>query len=269
MDITGYVTYLNVLLIKVEILKLKLLLRKKRKVRRWWIKPHIAPNMRDTFGAHKKLFKYFLISNHEEFFKFTRMSVQQFEHLNNLLAPRLQKRSRRKPLPPEIRVAVTLRLVYCSSYVINNYNQKVSLFISFQRNIKKIFFTFSFLAHGDSIATTSWYFRIGKSTLYSIIPEVCNAIWEKLKGTYLRCPQIENEWRKIADEFNNIWHFPNCIGAIDGKHCRIQAPPNSGSSFHNYKGYFSLVLMAIVDAHYRFIWVDIGDYGINNLYINN
>ncbi|KAM0728892.1 Protein ALP1-like [Formica fusca] len=158
------------------------------------------------------------------------MSVQQFDYLHDLLIPKLQKRSRREPLSTEIRVAVTL----------------------------------SFLAHGDNVATTSWYFRIGKSTLYNIIPEVCKAIWEVVQPIYLQCPQQENEWIKIADEFYNIWNFPNCIGAIDGKHCRIQAPINSGSAFHNYKGYFSFVLMEIADARYRFIWVDIGNYGSLN-----
>lgn len=128
-------------------------------------------------------------------------------------------------------------------------------------NITNFNIIFSFLAHGDSVATTSWFFRIGKSTMYKFIPEVCHAIWEVLHPIYLQCPQNENEWIRIADDFNNIWNFPNCIGAIDGKHCRIKAPSNSGSFFHNYKGYFSLVLLAIVDASYRFIWVDIGDYG--------
>lgn len=42
----------------------------------------------------------------------------------------------------------------------------------------------------------------------------------------------------------------------------------AGSAFHNYKGYFSLVLMAIADVHYRFVWVDIGDYGKFNLQNN-
>ena len=45
------------------------------------------------------------------------------------------------------------------------------------------------------------------------------------------------------------------MGAIDGKPTRIKAPPNSGSKFYNYKGYFLLLLIAVCDAHYRFIFV--------------
>ena len=41
----------------------------------------------------------------------------------------------------------------------------------------------------------------------------------------------------------------------------IQCPFNSGSLFYNYKSYFSIVLIAVASADYRFAMVDVGAYG--------
>lgn len=57
------------------------------------------------------------------------------------------------------------------------------------------------------------------------------------------------------------WNFPHCIGSIDGKHIRLQKPAHTGSLYHNYKSYESMVLLAICDAEYNFVMVDIGQPG--------
>ena len=76
-------------------------------------------------------------------------------------------------------------------------------------------------------------------------------------------PPTKENWERIESGFSTRWNFPNCVGALDGKHVNMTAPAKSGSLFHNYKGTFSIVLMALVDSSYRFTFVDIGDYGSN------
>lgn len=92
------------------------------------------------------------------------------------------------------------------------------------------------------------------------VEETCQAVVKRLLALQIPVPTTE-DWLKMADRFKSKWSFPNCIGAIDGKHVCIQAPPNSGSLYFNYKKTFSVVLLAVVDADYRFRVVHVGEYG--------
>lgn len=77
---------------------------------------------------------------------------------------------------------------------------------------------------------------------------------------YMPVPDKE-AWSEIAKQFWQQWNFPNCLGAIDGKHVALQAPPGSGSLYYNYKGFHSIVFLALVDATYLYRVVDVEAYG--------
>ena len=160
------------------------------------------------------------------------MSPERFEHLLSLVGPVIMKEDTnfRKAISASERLMLTLR----------------------------------FLASGDSRKSMSYMFLMGKNTVSRIISETTEAISTVLQSTYMSPPSCPEDWKKIATEFYEVWQFPHVLGAIDGKHVQIEAPSNSGTLYHNYKGYFSIVLLAICDAKYNFILVDMGQYGSNN-----
>ena len=100
-----------------------------------------------------------------------------------------------------------------------------------------------------------------RTTIAKFVPVVCNKIYERLKDEYLTIPNTAEIWREHAAMALERWQIPNCIGAADGKHVSIQHPQASGSLFYNYKGFYSIVMLAIVDYDYKFIFVDVGCQG--------
>ena len=85
-----------------------------------------------------------------------------------------------------------------------------------------------------------------------------------MKNSYLKSPSSVNDWKFISERFEEVWNFPHVIGAIDGKHIHIECPKLSGTLYHNYKGFFSMVLLVVCYADYCFTLFDLGSYGSNN-----
>lgn len=91
--------------------------------------------------------------------------------------------------------------------------------------------------------------------------QVCTAIIDEYVDEVMALPSTAADWSHISDGFLSKWNLPHTLGALDGKHIACKCPPSSGSTYFNYKKYFSVVLLALVDSDYKFIWADIGGRG--------
>ena len=101
---------------------------------------------------------------------------------------------------------------------------------------------------------------MGIKTVSVIIPETLNVLWTTLCPLHMSVPS-GNDFLKISKDYQTKWGIPHCLGSIDERHVAIKKPNNSGSLYYNYKGYFSIVLQAVVDAYYRYIFIDVGGFG--------
>ncbi|XP_065301479.1 uncharacterized protein [Dermacentor albipictus] len=224
-----YEMRLRLLLLARKLLLLLLLQRRlerrKRLQRRWWVRPVFQ--RRKEEGLYYTAMQRMRQGDHEFFYKFFRMTPLLFDKLLAFVADDLTRQHHiREPLEPGERLAIAL----------------------------------SYLASGQDIKDVALAYRVGIETARLCIHVACRAIWARLKDHYMKAPSM-SEWAQIADGFTAQWQFPNCLGAVDGKHVAIVAPRNSGSLYYNYKGTFSVVLMAVVDSNYKYILIDVGAEG--------
>ena len=60
--------------------------------------------------------------------------------------------------------------------------------------------------------------------------------------------------REIVDGFEVCWGFPQVAGAIDGTHVPVIKPQDNPSDYYNRKGFYSIIMQAVVD--YRGLFLD-------------
>lgn len=116
------------------------------------------------------------------------------------------------------------------------------------------------MATGESFRSLAFQYRVSHSWISAIVKEVSTAIVKTMFHLVMPLPNVK-QLKRVSDQYLLKWNFPNCVGAIVGKHIRMKAPINSGSLYYNYKEYYSMVLLAVVDAECKFIAIDVGSYG--------
>ncbi|KAG6939979.1 hypothetical protein G0U57_020863 [Chelydra serpentina] len=109
------------------------------------------------------------------------------------------------------------------------------------------------LATPDSYRPVANQFGVGKSTVGVAVMQVANTIVELLLSKVVTLGNVQ----AIVDGFAAMG-FPNCGGAIDGTHIPILGPDNQASQYINQKGYFSMVLQALVDHKGCFTNINVG-----------
>ena len=122
----------------------------------------------------------------------------------------------------------------------------------------KLAATLRHLVSGAKYSDMQYSWRVAENSLSVMVREVCHAICEEYVDEVMTAPSKPEELKQLADGFLNKWNFPNCVAAIDGKHIAIRKPASSGSLYYNYKGFYSTILLAIVDSDYKFVWCDLG-----------
>ena len=201
----------------------------RRRTHSYWCSPWTNHENRLHFGDWNNLLRDLRVDDTEAYFNYLRMPPRVFDEILRRIEHRIRKTDTRmrKALTPGLKLAATLR----------------------------------HLASGDKYTTIGYQFRVSKKTVSKFVPEVCQAIHDEFVNEVLVLPNTPADWKQIATEFERRWQVPHALGALDGKHIRIRKPPKSGTLYHNYKGYFSVVLLALCDADYKFIWTDIGGIG--------
>ena len=185
--------------------------------------------LRTELGDYHKLMKQLELHDVPRFKNFVRMEPHMFQELLARVGPRLEGQDTfwRKALEPGLKLALTLR----------------------------------YLASGDTFKSLQFCFRVAHNTICQLVGPVCEAIIAEYSDELFTLPVTPEGWMKEAQLFERRWNLPHCIGAIDGKHVAIKKPAKSGSLYFNYKHFHSIVLMAIVDADYKFLYVDVGATG--------
>nr|XP_033486035.1 uncharacterized protein LOC117258913 [Epinephelus lanceolatus] len=202
---------------------------KKKRRRRIWTRRWLE--RRGQYGL-SILQRELEVDDMKGFRNLLRMSVEDFSHLLDRVTPIILKQDGhlRKAISPKDRLSVTLQ----------------------------------FLATGEIFNSLNFQYQIGSTTLSRIVMETCAALTSVLCEDFLKkslLTFLEPEWKAIAKDFHDKWQFPHCLGAVDGKHVFIQPPANSRSVYYNYKSRFSIILMAVVDANYKFVYASAGTQG--------
>ncbi|GBC35406.2 protein ANTAGONIST OF LIKE HETEROCHROMATIN PROTEIN 1-like [Rhizophagus irregularis DAOM 181602=DAOM 197198] len=104
-------------------------------------------------------------------------------------------------------------------------------------------------------------FGMGESTISYALRQFFDVIISKFLTEKIIFPTTESGTNRITNRFKRIREFSNIIGAIDGSHIPIKAPHLFPVDYFNRKGFYSIILQAVVDHEKKFLDICVGWLG--------
>ncbi|XP_042149020.1 protein ALP1-like [Ixodes scapularis] len=129
--------------------------------------------------------------------------------------------------------------------------------IAMEKRVGVALFKLCSTAEDRTVATL---FGIGRSTVNELYREFCETIVAVLEPEWVKL-MTPKELPEHIREFQAALEFPQGVGALDGCHFPVSPPQENASDYHNYKGWYSIILLALVDHRYRFRYVNVGAPG--------
>lgn len=117
------------------------------------------------------------------------------------------------------------------------------------------------LASGDKYTSMKLSFKVQHNIMLLVVHKVCQAIIEEYCAEVVSCPTTPDEWWLVTEKFVSCWNFPHICRALDDKHIFIRKARNSRTLYHIYKDFYSVVLMGLITAEFKFTWRNVGGNG--------
>lgn len=138
----------------------------------------------------------------------------------------------------------------------NNYRENIAV-------EKKVAIGLFRLGSSAELRVIAELFGVGKSTVHKIQYEFTSAVIAHYSDE-IKWPQTDRDLNRCARDFEEIWNYPCCIGSVDGCHIPVSPPVEDAVDYYNYKGWYSVILLAVCDARYRFTYINVGTPGKSN-----
>ena len=139
-------------------------------------------------------------------------------------------------------------------YVIGRQDTQLRKAVSVEQRVA---ITLWCLATCSEYRTIGHLFGLARSTVCRILHDTCNAIVSKMQRMYIEFP-LGEERQKVIKGFESTWGMIQCVGSIDGCHIPIMPPALNHTDYFNRKGWYSIILQAIVDHEYLFRDICVG-----------